>query len=111
MFTQVRALRQSGAFIVDVREEDEFADGHIKGAANIPLSRFRERMGEIPKDRPVYLHCRTGQRSYNAARVLTQSGWEYVFNVAGSFLALSWFEFYRDQAEGREPILTAYQFD
>ena len=111
MFSKARALHQQGALFVDVREEDEFELGHIKGAVNIPLSRLRERMGEIPRDRPVYLHCRSGQRSYNAARVLLQSGWERVYNLAGSYMALSWHEFYHDQVSGREPILTDYQFD
>ena len=111
MFSKARTLHQQGALFVDVREEDEFELGHIKGAVNIPLSRLRERMGEIPRDRPVYLHCRSGQRSYNAARVLLQSGWERVYNLAGSYMALSWHEFYHDQVSGREPILTDYQFD
>ena len=55
------------AYIIDVREAMEFENGHIKGAINIPLSELREKANEIPKDKPVYLHCRTGQRSYNAA--------------------------------------------
>lgn len=65
--TQVRSLVEEQAFIVDVREKGEYEAGHLKGSVNIPLSELRERTDEIPKDRPVYLHCRSSQRSYNAA--------------------------------------------
>lgn len=111
MFHQVRDLVGTGALIIDVREAEEYALGHIKGSVNIPLSQLRERLDEIPLDVPVYLHCRTGQRSYNAERALRQLGFDQVMNIAGSFLALSWYEFYQDQATGRERILTAYNFD
>jgi len=111
MFTQVRGLVEQGAYFVDVRTAGEFARAHIKGSVNIPLSHLRERLEEIPRDRPVYMLCRTGQRSYNAVRALKQRGWEQVYNVAGSFMALSWYEYYRDQTSGREPIVTAYEFE
>lgn len=64
--TQVRELVEHKACIIDVREQKEFTLGHIKNAVNIPLSELRSRISEIPKDRPVYLHCRSSQRSYNA---------------------------------------------
>ncbi len=64
--TEVRSLVESGAYIVDVREEAEYQAGHLNGSHNIPLSQLRERMDEIPRDVPVYLHCRSGQRSYYA---------------------------------------------
>lgn len=107
---EVRDLVESGAVIIDVREENEFANGHIRGATNIPLSRFRERMHEIPKDVPVYLHCRSAQRSYNAVMALENSGYENVWNISGSFLGISLYEYYKDQAENREPIVTQYNF-
>lgn len=56
----VRGLVEHGAYIIDVRERGEFANGHIKDAVNIPLSELRQRINEVPKDKPVYLHCRTG---------------------------------------------------
>ena len=46
----------------------------LKGSVNIPLSELRERTDEIPKDRPVYLHCRSSQRSYNALMALQGRG-------------------------------------
>lgn len=108
--SEVRDLVESGALIIDVREENEFVSGHIKGAKNIPLSRFRERMHEIPKDVPVYLHCRSSQRSYNAVMALENSGYENVWNISGSFLGISLYEYFKDQDENRESILTNYNF-
>ncbi len=59
---------------------------------------------------PVYLHCRTSQRSYYALRILRGNGYTNVINISGSFLGVSLYEYYRDRSEGREPILTAYNF-
>ena len=107
----VRALVESGACIIDVREPGEYAAGHLKGAVNIPLSQLRERMEEVPRDRPVYLHCRTSQRSYYALCQLVGSGRRNVWNISGSFLGICLYEYYRDRASGREPIVTAYNFN
>ena len=105
---QVRELVESGAYIVDVREEGEFARGHLKGAYNVPLSQLRQRMEEIPRDIPVYLHCRSSQRSYYALCALRGNGWTNVKNISGSFLGISLYEWFNDQDQGREPIVTAY---
>ncbi len=107
---KVRALVESGSYIIDVREIMEFENGHIKGAVNIPLSELRERINEIPKDKPVYLHCRTGQRSYNAVLALQNLGYNNIINITGSFLGLSFYEFYNDKVKKRESILTNYNF-
>ncbi|MBQ6651212.1 MAG: FAD-dependent oxidoreductase [Atopobiaceae bacterium] len=105
---QVRELVESGAYIVDVREEGEFARGHLKGAHNVPLSQLRQRMDEIPRDIPVYLHCRSSQRSYYALCALRGNGWTNVRNISGSFLGISLYEWFNDKDQGREPIVTAY---
>lgn len=107
---RVRGLVESSAYIVDVREKYEYEEGHIKGAMNIPLSEFRKRISEIPKDRPVYLHCRTGQRSYNAVMALQNLGYENAYNITGSFLALSFYEYFNDMTVDREKIVTEYNF-
>jgi len=107
---KVRELVENKNIIIDVREIYEFEKGHIKGAVNIPLSQLRKRVNEIPKDKPVYLHCRTGQRSYNATLVLQHMGYRNVFNIAGSFLGLSFYEYYNDKMNGRESIVTEYNF-
>lgn len=108
--SRVRELVENGECIIDVREEHEFQAGHLKGAKNIPLSQLRQRMEEIPRDIPVYLHCRTGQRSYNAICCLQGNGFQNVWNVSGSFLGICLYEYFRDQREGRTPIVTAYNF-
>ena len=107
---QVRSLVESGACIIDVREEGEYENGHLRTSVNIPLSQLRERLSEIPRDVPVYLHCRSSQRSYYATKALMGHGFDNVFNISGSFLGISLYEYYRDKTEGREPIVTEYNF-
>ncbi|RLL83999.1 pyridine nucleotide-disulfide oxidoreductase [Petrotoga sp. HKA.pet.4.5] len=109
--SKVRELVENGAFIIDCRERDEYEKGHLKTAVNIPLSELRERLNEIPKDRPVYIHCRSSQRSYNAVMALQGRGFNNVINISGSFLGISYYEYYLDQTTGREKIVTAYNFD
>ncbi len=108
--SDVRALAESGACIIDVREPGEYEAGHIKGAKNIPLGQLRDRIDEVPRDIPVYLHCRSSQRSYYAYCQLLGHGYKNIFNVSGSFLGLSMYEYFNDKTEGREPIVTAYNF-
>lgn len=108
---RVRELVENSSVIIDVRERAEYALGHIKGARNIPLSELRDRMAEIPKEEPVYLHCRTGQRSYNAVMMLQNSGFNNIMNITGSFLGVSLFEYFNDKRLEREPIVTAYNFN
>ena len=72
---------------------------------------LREHLGEIPRDRPVYLHCRTSQRSYYAYCTLRDSGFENVFNLSGSFLGLCLFEYFNDKTRNRTPIVTDYNFN
>ena len=108
--SKIRELVENDAFILDVREKGEYRTGHIKNAINIPLSELRDRLDEIPRDQPVYVHCRSAQRSYFAVMALQELGFENVYNIAGSYLALSYYEYYMDQYTGREKILTQYNF-
>lgn len=108
---EVRGLVESNAYIIDVREEHEFAKGHLKTAVNIPLSQIRNRLDEIPTDRPVYLHCRSAQRSYNATLALQGHGFQNIYNISGSFLGICLYEYYNDVVQNREPIVTAYNFN
>ena len=108
--SDVRPLVEAGAYFIDVREEQELANGHVKGAYHLPLSQLRERMQEVPKDQPVYIYCRSAQRSYNAVRALMGTGFDNVYNVSGSFLGISLYEYFTDVTTGREPILTNYNF-
>ena len=77
--------------IVDVRPKTAYDLGHIPGAVNIPLGQLRERMDEIPKDKPVYLYCKVGFTSYLAYRILKQKGWPRAANLSGGMLTFrSW---------------------
>ncbi len=104
----VRGLVECNAYIIDVRERGEYANGHIKNAINIPLSELRQRINDMSKDKPVCLHCRTGQKSYNATLALQNLGFNNVYNITGSFLALSFYEYFNDQTKNRESIVTEY---
>jgi rhodanese-related sulfurtransferase len=76
----------SNAVLVDVREPDEFAAGHVDGAVHVPLSEVPQRVGELPDAEPLYVMCRSGNRSGRAAAWLNAQGIESV-NVAGGMLA------------------------
>lgn len=67
--------------LLDVREPAEYALGHIPHACSMPLGQLNDRLNEIPKDRPIYVICRTGIRSDLAAQQLTQQGITNVINV------------------------------
>ena len=108
---ELRDLISNKACIIDVREKDEYEESHIIGALNFPLSEIRERLDEIPKDKPLYLHCRSGQRSYNAVLMLQQKGYKNVFNISGGFMGLSYFEYFNDKTMNREKIVTNYNFE
>ncbi|MGE7690840.1 FAD-dependent oxidoreductase [Lysinibacillus sp. NPDC097214] len=107
---EVRGLIENNAYFLDVRERNEFEAGHLIHAHNIPLSELRERLDEIPQDRRVYVHCRSGQRSYNAVMTLQNNGFSNVFNVAGSFLGICLYEYFTDTTTNRDKIVTAYNF-
>lgn len=108
--SDVRELVESGACIIDVRTPEEFEMGHLVGAVNIPLGQIRNRISEIPKDRPVYMHCRTSQRSYNAIMALKKYGFDNIANISGSFLGISYHEYFMDLTTGRDKIVTEYNF-
>ena len=67
-------LEQTAALLVDVRNETEFAGGHIANAQNHPLETLRDRLDELPRDREIWLICGVGQRAYYAFRLLQQNG-------------------------------------
>lgn len=77
---------QPEAVLVDVREPDEFAEVNLSGKL-VPLSELETRFAEIPKDKPVYLHCRSGKRSRTALEFLKTKGYSNCFNVAGGILS------------------------
>ena len=106
--SKVRELVESNAYILDVREMDEYEAGHIVNARIIPLSQLRDRYQEIPEDVPVYIHCRSGQRSYNAVLTLQAYGYKKVFNISGGFIGICAYEYFTDKTTDRTPIVTEY---
>lgn len=78
---QVKAAVSAGtAIIIDVREQSEWNDGHLKAATLVPLSVLTKEGGEIPaalpKGKPIYLHCRSGGRSLKAGEILKAKGYD-----------------------------------
>jgi rhodanese-related sulfurtransferase len=67
-------LEATGAQVIDVRSPEEFKNGHLPNAINIPLDQLRDRLGELPRDREIWPVCAVGQRSYYAVRLLLQNG-------------------------------------
>ncbi|MBI5141893.1 MAG: sulfurtransferase [Nitrospirae bacterium] len=72
----------SGDFvIVDVRDEQEYAEGHIPGAVNIPVEVFATKSEILPKEKKIIVYCNTGGRSYNAYRKLMKLGYANIFQT------------------------------
>ncbi|WP_104990608.1 rhodanese-like domain-containing protein [Deinococcus sp. NW-56] len=78
---------QQGALLVDVREPNEYAELHAEGARLLPLSELESRFGELPKDRPLVMICRSGARSARAGEYLRAQGYSDVVNLAGGTMA------------------------
>jgi NADPH-dependent 2,4-dienoyl-CoA reductase/sulfur reductase-like enzyme/rhodanese-related sulfurtransferase len=106
--SKVRELVEADAYILDVREMEEYEAGHVNNAKIIPLSQLRDKYEEIPKEIPVYIYCRSGQRSYNAVLMLQSKGYDKVFNVSGGFIGICSYEYFNDKTKGRDPIVTEY---
>ena len=78
-----------GELLLDVRNLNEFEAGHLRGALNIPVDELRFRLDEVPRDRPLVAHCRSGFRSHLAVRILKENGWTDVRNLTGSWVAIA----------------------
>lgn len=84
-WNEVEALpRDNSVTLLDVRTVTEFKRGKIDGFINIPLDSLRARIDKIPKDKPVYVHCHSGLRSYIACRILQGNGYD-CYNLAGGW--------------------------
>ncbi len=75
-------VESTQAYVLDVREHQEFAIGHVEGANNIPLHSLRGRMSELPRDREILVYCAVGHRSYYASRALRLNGFS-AKNISG----------------------------
>jgi rhodanese-related sulfurtransferase len=88
---------EAGAFVLDVRQPDEYESGHVPGACLIPLAEVPDRIGELPAGEELLVICRSGARSLSAAEFLDQQQIRAV-NVAGGTLA--WIESGRQVVTG-----------
>lgn len=73
------------AQLIDVREQQEYENGHIRGARNIPLSQFKQSLAAIRPDKPVYLYCQNMTRSSRAAQILRKHKYEDINILQGGF--------------------------
>jgi len=82
-------LFNDDALVLDVREDKEFAAGHIPKAKHIPLGQLAGRLQELDKykSKPILITCRSGQRSARACGMLKKAGFETVYNQAGGIIA------------------------
>ena len=86
---QGKSMNRNGALLLDVREPDEYHQGHAPGSVLIPLGQLKSRLREIRafESKPIAIICRSGRRSAQAAEILSQSGFADVSNVQGGMLA------------------------
>lgn len=94
---EAASLRDSGAFVLDVRQPDEWEAGHIEGATLIPLGELASRVAEVPRDRDVVVVCRSGNRSAQGRDILLGAGYPAVTSMAGGM---------NDWASSGRPVVT-----
>jgi rhodanese-related sulfurtransferase len=87
---------ESSAYLLDVREPDEWAAGHAPGAHHLPMMEVPARIAEIPADTEVVVVCRSGGRSGQVVSYLMGNGWDNVRNLDGGMQAWA--------AEGRDVV-------
>lgn len=100
--------KTAGGVILDVRSPQEYETWHVPGAVNIPVSRLRDSLEKLPKDRPIYTYCRVGFRSYLAYRLLKQRGFEQVASLSGGTMTFCSYHG-SDVCSGQpEPVAISY---
>ena len=109
--SDIGKLVKNKEFLLDVREEYEYQDGHIKGAVNLPLREILGKKDSLPKDKDIYVYCRSGHRSADAVNFLKSLGFEKVHNVDGGFIDISFNEYHKDKGNLENSIVTNYNFD
>ena len=109
--SDIENLVKNKEFLLDVREEHEYQDGHIKGAVNLPLREILGKKDSLPKDKDIYVYCRSGHRSADAVNFLKSLGFEKVHNVEGGFIDISFNEYHKNKGNLENSIVTNYNFD
>jgi rhodanese-related sulfurtransferase len=80
---EAAAKRSAGAFVLDVRQPDEWNEYHVPGSTLIPLDQLETRLNEVPKDKEIVVVCRSGNRSQPGRDVLKNAGFKQVTSMAG----------------------------
>lgn len=80
---EAAAKRDSGAFMLDVRQPEEWIEYHMPGSTLIPLDQLSARLSEVPRDREIVVVCRSGNRSQQGRDILLQAGFSQVTSMAG----------------------------
>lgn len=85
----IRLINRENAVVLDVREENEFLNGHIVNSVHIPLGFLKDRVNEMEKHKgkPIIISCRSGQRSATACALLKKQGFERIYNLQGGVAA------------------------
>ena len=107
----IETLSKNKEFLLDVREEYEYQEGHIKGAVNLPLREILSQKDSLPKDKDIYVYCRSGHRSADAVNFLKSLGFEKVHNIEGGFIDISFNEYHKDKGNLENSVVTNYNFD
>ena len=107
----IESLVKNKEFLLDVREEYEYQEGHVKGAVNLPLREILSQKDTLPKDRDIYVYCRSGHRSADAVNFLKSLGFEKVHNIEGGFIDISFNEYHKDKGNLENSVVTNYNFD
>jgi rhodanese-related sulfurtransferase len=81
--TYVQEISDETHLLLDVRTPEEFSSGYIAGAVNIPVQSLAARLSEIPRDQPVVIYCRSGNRSALAAEILADAGYSTIYDMGG----------------------------
>lgn len=78
-------LDEGSVYLIDVRNQSEWNQGHIRGANHMMLGKLKDRLDEIPSDKDIVLQCQSGQRSAIATSLLQGNGFKNVINLKGGF--------------------------
>lgn len=80
---EAASKREAGAFMLDVRQPEEWVEAHLPGSTLIPLDKLSARLSEVPRDQEIVVVCRSGNRSQQGRDILLQAGFSNVTSMAG----------------------------
>lgn len=84
---QAASMRDKGSFLLDVRQPEEWSEGHIPGSTLIPLGELESRVGDVPRNREIVVVCRSGNRSKRGRDILLKAGFDRVTSMTGGLIA------------------------